>query len=215
MPASATDTRERILDAAQRIVMRRGFASASVDAIQEEAEISRGTFFYHFPSKDDLARELLLRYAEEDREMTEDFMRKAERLTRDPLQQLLVFVGLHEELFEEMEDYQAGCLFASYSYEAGLFDDETHEVINDSVDSFKELVGSKIAEAMDTHPPRVPVEPYAVAEMAYGIMQGAFIVSRVRDDRSVMLEHLRQFRTYLELLFGVEEVGSSQPQNAS
>ena len=205
MPPDATDTRQKILDAAQRVVMERGFASASVDAIQEEAGISRGTFFYHFPSKDDLARELLTRYAEGDREMTEDFMERAEHLSRDPLQQVLIFLGLHEEMFDEMEEYQPGCLFASYSYEAGLFDDETHRVITRSVDEWKELVGGKLEAAMELHPPKEAVDPYELADLGYGVMQGAFILSRVRDDQSLMAGHLRQYRTHLELLFGVVE----------
>lgn len=205
MPPDATDTRQKILDAAQRVVMRRGFASASVDAIQEEAGISRGTFFYHFPSKDDLARTLLERYAESDRQIVDDFMARAEKLSRDPLQQVLIFVGLHEELFEEMEGWDPGCLFASYSYEAGLFDADTHRVIRDSVDHSRDLVGGKLREAFDRHPPAVPTDPAVLADMAYGVMQGAFILARVRGDARVIVEHLRSFRTYLELLCGVVE----------
>src|SRR5690606_37521647 len=73
MPRDATETRRKILDAAQGLVLERGFAATSVDAIQAAAGISRGTFFYHFPSKDDIARALLDRYADSDRELVETF----------------------------------------------------------------------------------------------------------------------------------------------
>ena len=116
MPRDGTKTKQRILDAAQHAVLRRGFAATSIDDIQKAAGISRGTFFYHYPSKDDLARALLERYAEQDRVLVDAFMARAEKLASDPLQQALVFLALHEELFEQMERGDAGCLFASYSY---------------------------------------------------------------------------------------------------
>lgn len=202
MAPDARDTKERILDAAQSAVMERGFAATSIDDIQEKAGISRGTFFYHFPSKDDLARVLLRRYADADRRITDDFMRRAEKLARDPLQQVLVFLGLHQEMFEEMEGAYPGCLFASYSYEAGLFDDETHAVIARSVDYWRDLVGGKLERAFARHPPAVPVDAGVLADMAYGVLQGAFILSRVRNDPALMAEHVGQLRNYLELLGG-------------
>ena len=63
VPRDGSATRERILDAAQRIVLERGFAATSVDAVLEEAPATKGAFFHHFPSKNDLGRALLKRYA--------------------------------------------------------------------------------------------------------------------------------------------------------
>lgn len=203
MPRDASETRQRILDAAQAEIMKRGFAATSVDAIQEAADISRGTFFYHFPSKDDLALALLARYAETDKDLVDGFMARAEKLARDPLQQLLVFLILHEEMFEEMEGSDPGCLFASYSYEAGLFDDETHDVIEQSVRHWREVVGDKLRAATQLTSPEVPFDPDELADVSYSILQGAFIMSRVAGDSSLMAAHLRHFRNYLELLFGV------------
>ncbi|MFP3948476.1 MAG: TetR/AcrR family transcriptional regulator [Gemmatimonadota bacterium] len=209
MSPSATDTKERILDAAQELVMASGFSATSIDKIQEAADISRGTFFYHFDTKDDLARELVRRYAQEDREITDSLMARAESLARDPFQQVLIFVRLHEELFEEIEGEIPGCLFASYSYEAGLFDDETHEIITESVRYWHELVGGKLEEAFARREPVVPVDPGVLADLAYSVLQGAFILSRVKGGRPLMVEHIRQYRTYLELLGGVVEVDAA------
>jgi TetR/AcrR family transcriptional repressor of nem operon len=206
MPRDGTKTRQRILDAAQAEVLERGFAATSVDAIQEAAGISRGTFFYHFATKDDLARSLIERYAEQDRAMTDELVARAEKLVSDPLQRVLVFIGLHEELFQEVAPEEAGCLFASYSYEAGLFDEETHKVILDSIDYFRSVLGGMLEEAMAVHPPRITdVEPYVLADLAYVVLQGAFILRRSRSDEGLMAEHLRQYKRYLELLFGVAD----------
>lgn len=204
MPRNAEDTRQRILDAAQQQVLMRGFAATSVDAIQEAAGISRGTFFYHFPSKDDLARALIERYAEEDRALTDGLMARAEALASDPLQQALVFLGLWEELFRKSGAGEAGCLFASYSYEAGLFDERTHGLIVDAIEHWREVLGGKLEEAMRRHRPKaLDTDPDLIADVGYGVLQGAFILGRTFSDPTVMLRHLRQFRTFLEVLFGV------------
>ena len=119
-----------------------------MEVIQRAAGISRGTFFYHFPSKDDLARTLIERYAEADREVITAFMARAEKLSRDPLQQVLIFITLHEDLFQEMDGVLPGCLFASYSYEAGLFDDHTHALIDGSIAHWRTVLGGKIRDAV-------------------------------------------------------------------
>ena len=213
MPRDGSKTRERILDAALQQIFERGFAATSVDAIQETAGISRGTFFYHFPSKDALAVALLERYAEQDRALVDSLIERAESLSSDPLQQALLFIGLHEELFQDTTADEAGCLFASYSYEAGLFDDYTHGLIVDSIEHFRQVLGGKLEEALLRHPAKLPdVDPYVLADMAYGVLQGAFILGRTFADPSMMVTHVRQFRNLLELLFGV--VGQESPAEA-
>lgn len=214
MPRDGDKTRNRILDAAQEQVLEKGFMATSVDAIQETAGISRGTFFYHFPSKGHLARALIERYAEEDRRLVDELMARAETLASDPLQQALVFLGLWEELFHETGAGEAGCLFASFSYEAGLLDEHTHALIVRSIEHWREALGGKLEEAMGRHRPRVPeTDPSLLADVGYGLLQGAFILGRTYSDPTIMVTHLRQYRTFLEVLFGV--IGQEAPVGAT
>ncbi|MBI5085271.1 MAG: TetR/AcrR family transcriptional regulator [Acidobacteria bacterium] len=46
----------RILDAAERVVIRDGVARLTLDAVAAEAGLSKGGVLYHFPSKDSLVR---------------------------------------------------------------------------------------------------------------------------------------------------------------
>lgn len=46
--------RESILDAAERVFRARGIASATMEDIAEEAELSKGALYLYFASKDDL-----------------------------------------------------------------------------------------------------------------------------------------------------------------
>jgi AcrR family transcriptional regulator len=47
-------TRGVLLEAAARVFAERGYAGASVDRIAEAAGLSKGTFYWHFASKEDL-----------------------------------------------------------------------------------------------------------------------------------------------------------------
>jgi TetR/AcrR family transcriptional repressor of nem operon len=55
-----TETRRRILAAADRVMKARGMDAASVDAVMRDAGLTVGGFYAHFPSKDALARQALL-----------------------------------------------------------------------------------------------------------------------------------------------------------
>jgi AcrR family transcriptional regulator len=63
------ETRKRLLDAAERVFLRRGLQGSSVEEIAAEAGFTRGAFYSNFESKDELFVELLQdrvyrRYAE-------------------------------------------------------------------------------------------------------------------------------------------------------
>jgi TetR/AcrR family transcriptional regulator, transcriptional repressor of aconitase len=53
-------TRERLLDAAERVFQREGLAAASVERITAEAGFTRGAFYSNFESKEQLFVELLM-----------------------------------------------------------------------------------------------------------------------------------------------------------
>lgn len=58
---SKDQTRERLLDAAQAIFMKKGFVAASVEDIAAAAGYTRGAFYSNFRSKGELFLELLRR----------------------------------------------------------------------------------------------------------------------------------------------------------
>jgi AcrR family transcriptional regulator len=65
MPARVyASARSRILDAAERLIRSRGAGQLSVDAVAAEAKVSKGGFFHHFASKDELLLAIVERLIE-------------------------------------------------------------------------------------------------------------------------------------------------------
>ena len=201
MPKNGTETRLEILDAAQDLILAQGFAGTSVDAILGRTRLTKGAFFHHFPSKHDLALALVERYAAGDSAMLRRNLDRAERLHRDPLQQLLIFLGLLEESAEQLADPSQGCLFAAYVYEAQLFDERVHDVIRNSVVEWRTLLGEKLRAAAALHPPRMTVDWDEVADMVTVVAEGAYVMAKTTGDARTLARQFRHMRNYLELLF--------------
>lgn len=71
MTTQADDTRERILDAFERLVTGSGERAATIAGVAEEAGLSKGGLLYHFGSKTALVEglvERLARFGEQERE---------------------------------------------------------------------------------------------------------------------------------------------------
>src|ERR1051326_5309076 len=60
--APTATTADRILDVAERLVQTRGFNGFSYADIAVEVGITKASLHYHFPTKADLGRALVLRY---------------------------------------------------------------------------------------------------------------------------------------------------------
>jgi AcrR family transcriptional regulator len=58
-----TDTKQRILDAAERLIAEQGYAATSLRQIIAEAGVNLASVHYHFGSKEDLLNELVARKA--------------------------------------------------------------------------------------------------------------------------------------------------------
>lgn len=56
-----TNTRERLLDAAEAVVIEQGVSALTLDAVAKQAGISKGGLLYHFPSKDAIVLGMVLR----------------------------------------------------------------------------------------------------------------------------------------------------------
>jgi AcrR family transcriptional regulator len=48
-------TKSRVLDAATKVFLRHGFAGASMDLVRQEAGVSNGSLYHHYPTKAQLA----------------------------------------------------------------------------------------------------------------------------------------------------------------
>jgi len=194
-------TRERILAAAEPMILRRGFAGTSLDDLLKVSGLTKGAFFHHFRDKADFARALVERYARNDYALFERLAAEAEAANVDPLQQVLHFLAAFETFVERLPEPVAGCVFAAYTYESLQFDPAIHAFIAQSFRRWSALYEKKFEAVLALHKPAYPVNPRDLADTIMAIIEGGFILSRSFNDPMMVARLARQFRQYVELLF--------------
>lgn len=189
------------MDAAQKLILDHGFGGTTVDSIIELAGVSKGAFFHHFSSKAELAHALVTRYADVDIGNLEQTFDKAEGLSEDPLQQLLIFVKLFEQEIESLEEPYPGCLFASYLYQSGLFNDEILEIIRQWMLTWRKRVMEKLERIIQIYPAAREIDIESLADMLLVIFEGSFVLSQSLSDNEIIARQLSHYHNYLKFVF--------------
>lgn len=200
MPKDGSLTKEKILDAAEALVLDHGYGATSIDLILEKTGITKGAFFYHFKSKAELAQMLVERYVKRDDELLFSLTEKAEKLSRDPLQQILIFLGLLIEVFDGLEE-PPGCVVASFVYQFEEFNVDTKSLVTNGFDEWHRILDEKFQIALDKYPTKLDVTPSTLVDMLLAVFEGGLIVAKMVSDSKTMVKQLTQFKNYIELLF--------------
>ncbi len=201
MASKGEDTRKRILDTAQSMILNHGYAGVSVDQLISSLGLTKGAFFHHFKSKRELARTLIQRYSDEGVQLFRDNLARAKKLSDDPLQQFLIFIGLYEEIFAELTEPYPGCLLASYVMEMQQFDAEMRDIINVEFYLSRRELTKLIEQIMERYPPHAEVDVQSLADGFMSLFEGAFILGKSLEEAATTAQQLRHYKTYVELLF--------------
>lgn len=198
---TTTSTRDRILDSAHHLVLERGFASVTIDAVLDASDASKGAFFHHFSSKAHLGRTLVERYAAADEQVLESAMSAAEAKSDDPAVQLVTFIRTLEEGADAALDAQPNCLLISFIYEQELNGANTDDLVAASIRLWRARILAKLEAAARQRPAMADLDLTALADHVFAVLEGAFLLVRALDDRSAMRRQIAHLRHYLELLF--------------
>jgi TetR/AcrR family transcriptional repressor of nem operon len=186
------DTRQRILDSAQRLTQTRSFEGFSFQDIADEIGIRKASLYHHFESKDDVAVAMLQRAADW---VTAQF-KKVEG--REPRERLEAYFDLFRQIHGKGERMCPGGSFAavfgavSSPVQASLHRfakmhlDWLEEVVRDGVELGQFTIGDQ--------------RPRDVATQISAGVQGALLVGRLTSDRhviSVMAEGIRRYLGYV------------------
>ena len=201
MTAKAEATRKRLLKAAKKLVMSKGFAGMSIDDVLKETGLTKGAFFHHFKSKADLADQLMRWYAENDMKMFRTLLAEAEAAYDDPLAQLLQFLRDFEAYLCDPDNPPRGCMYALYTYEDDHFENTVKDFVSETLRTWTAMYIRKFQEVLDRYAPAREVTAKRLAEMFVAVIEGGLILERAHGNPGMAARQSEQFRNYLELLF--------------
>src|SRR6266496_569050 len=195
---SVSDMKDRLMEAAMDLMCQNSYDAASVDAICERAGAKKGSFYYFFKSKSELAAAAL--EADWNKKKTE--MDSMLSPTVPPLERLdRYFDFVYNRLAQLQKKCGSilGCPFVSVGSEVSTQDEIVREAIDRIMDRKLQFFVSAVRDAA-AEELIVASDPAAKAKALFACYQGTVAQARIQND----LDLLRQFKRVARDVLGVK-----------
>jgi TetR/AcrR family transcriptional regulator, transcriptional repressor for nem operon len=203
------DSKSKLLDAALYVIRAKGYSAARVEDVCDAAGLTKGSFFHHFDTKEDLA----LAAAEHFSAFAESIFSQAPYHSHaDPLDRLLGYVDFRKAIIKgELPEFT--CLLGTMVQETY----ETHPAIRKVCDRCISAHAATLVADIEAAVRKYGLAPnWTVDSLAYytqAVIQGSFILAKAQQSPHVAAECLDHLRRYIELLFTCpNSPGRIQPQ---
>ena len=175
--ADARDTRDRILDATNRLLRRQGYTATGIKQIVAEGDAPLGSIYHYFPGgKEQIAVEALARVGERIRMGIASLANVADV----PATVNAFFVHNAERLRDS--DYERGCPIATVALETSSDIERIRQVCEDVFKGWQDALTHVFTEA------GIPeVDAAALATFVLSSYEGALTMSRAMHDVQPML----------------------------
>jgi TetR/AcrR family transcriptional repressor of nem operon len=194
---SRHESKTRFLDAALHVFRSRGYSATRIEDICEAARLTKGSFFHHFDSKEELALEAAKYWTEGSEAL---FASAPYREHADPLDRLLAYVDFRKSLIQgELADFT--CLMGTMVQEVYDSHPALREVCNHGITGHAEILVPDIREAMRQRGMHPEWTAESLALYMQATIQGAFILAKAANGAAVAVQCIDHLHRYIELLF--------------
>ena len=190
-------SKTRFLLAAIHLIRVKGYTATRVEDVCEAAGLTKGSFFHHFDSKEQLA----LAAADFWTESTSAFFASAPYHARtDPRDRLLAYLDFRKALLTgELSDFT--CLSGTMVQEIYDTHPAIREACNRSISGHAKTLERDIGEAMRKYGATGKWTARSLALHIQAVLQGAFILAKAKGGPAVAAECVDHLRNYIKLLF--------------
>jgi TetR/AcrR family transcriptional repressor of nem operon len=191
------ESRTKLLDAAIHVIRTKGYDATTIDDICAGARLTKGSFFHHFKSKEELAVAAAARWGE----VTSGLFAAAPYHDLvDPRDRLLAYVELRKVILRgELPDFT--CLLGTMVQDAYATHPALREACHSGIDAHAATLTSDIAAAKARYAPTAAWSPESLALYTQAVIQGAFILAKATNGPDIARDCLDHLHRYLELLF--------------
>jgi TetR/AcrR family transcriptional repressor of nem operon len=179
------ESKTRLLDATLNVVRAKGYTATRIEDVCAQAGVTKGSFFHHFKSKEDLA----LAAADHWQARTTEFFATAPyHAPAEPLDRLIGYIEFRKSILTgELPDFT--CFSGTIIQEAY----RTHPHVG--------TLESDIRAAMRQYRVRGDWTAESLALHIQAVVQGGFILAKAKGSAAVAAQSLDHLRRYIELLF--------------
>jgi AcrR family transcriptional regulator len=183
------DSSERLLKAATKLFVRKGYKGSSVAEITKEAGLTRGALYCHFETKEQLAREIIKLFKEKYLNRMMDYVEKEGGNALDRFQKMMRFnvwfAGEHPDL----------CLFMTMiSAEMCGSRNRLEPSLKLVYRKWGEFITRILQEGKRTKEFKKEIDPRMMAWVIIGVHDGVLLQKEMNRETIDLQSYTRQFR---------------------
>ena len=188
------NTREAILEAAQRLIHVQGYNSTALDDVLRESGVGKGNFYYHFRSKEDLGHAIL------DQLVASFIERTLEPCFSDPgvrpLAQIRCFLDRVLETQRERHCV-GGCPLGNLAAELSDVHEGFRARLASVFAAWRARLTVALQRAQQSGAMGVESRPEAMADFLVASLEGAILLTKLTKDIGVMEQCVGEMKRYL------------------
>lgn len=191
------ESKTRILQAALQVIRSKGYSATRIEDVCEAAGLTKGSFFHHFSTKEELA----LASADYWNEVTSALFAGAPyHAPADPLERVLAYVDFRKSLLRgELPEFT--CLIGTMTQEVYGTHPAIREACNASICGHASTLVPDIEAAMQKYGVQGDWTAESLALFTQVALQGAFILAKAKNEIGPAIEAVDHLHRYIELLF--------------
>jgi TetR/AcrR family transcriptional regulator, transcriptional repressor for nem operon len=189
--------RRRILDAAVKLVRTKGYNATTVDDLCAEAGTTKGAFFHHFKSKEDLGTAAARHWTDITVPLFEGAPYHA---PARPLERVLAYIDFRKSIIRgELAEFT--CLAGTLAQEVHTSHPAIAHAAGEAITGHAATLVNDIQAAMDELGKPLSFTAQSLALHTQAVLQGGFILAKSTGDPAHAEETIAHLRRYFEMTF--------------
>ena len=188
--------RKRLLDAALRVIREKGYNATSVDELCAAAGVTKGAFFHHFKSKEELAVAAANHWSSVTGTL---FAQAPYHQPTEPLDRVLAYLDFRKALIDGAVA-EFTCLVGTMTQETFQSNPSIRDACFASISGHAVTLEADFAEAIAAHHV-TGITAQSIALHTQAVLQGGFILAKAKDDPAIAIDTIDHLRRYIALLF--------------
>nr|WP_294786398.1 TetR/AcrR family transcriptional regulator [uncultured Flavobacterium sp.] len=194
--SKAANTRLTILNKAFELIYTKGYQTTSIDEIIATTKVTKGAFYYHFKTKDEMGIAIIEEILKPT--MKEHFIKPTEN-SQNPIDDFYNMISylLMEDPFLQVE---YGCPVGNLTQEMSPWNTKFSEALTELVNQWKATIIKSIEKGQEEGLIRKDVVGEQVAFFILSGYWGIRNFGKLQKDKSVYVVYLQEFKKYLSSL---------------
>ena len=194
--------RQKLIEAAIRLILKRGYNATTVDDICAEAKITKGSFFHHFKNKEEIGQAAVKAWGE----FGQSIYAEAWKQPGEPLEEIHRLFNIMEGITRRPEP--CVCLVGMMAQEMSIENPEFREACARELEVWTEMFRSRLQTAQKQLKPAVKFDPDQVAWFLNSIWQGSILIGKARQSAKMISSNIKLARVYVDSLFNIKKTKS-------